>query len=69
MKMQGINGNEIMIKIKNEKPNLPIILIMGHRCRDENNIDISSNAFECLLKPVDIDELIEKIKKAYEKQQ
>ena len=64
IKMPGISGFEIMKRIKSEKPNLPVILITGHQCQDEENEGMLADSFECLVKPVDIEILVEKIMKA-----
>jgi two-component system OmpR family response regulator len=64
IKMPGIDGFEIMKRIKAEKPNIPIILITGHQCVEEENKGPLAKAFDCLVKPVNIEILIDKIKKA-----
>ncbi len=64
LKMPGISGYEIMRKIRIEKPDLPIIIITGHQCTDGESEDLPSNAFDCLIKPVNIEILIDKIKNA-----
>ena len=63
IRMPGIDGFEIMKQIKIEQPNLPVILITGHKCPDKEDKRMLSNAQECLVKPVNIDILIEKIMK------
>jgi DNA-binding NtrC family response regulator len=67
IKMPGISGFEIMKRIKSERPNLPVILITGHQCQDEENEGMLADSFECLVKPVDIEVLVEKIMKAAKK--
>lgn len=71
LKMPGISGYDMMQLIKKEKPDLPIIIITGHQCNEEETNSLPANAFDCLIKPVNIEILIEKIKKAanYRKQQ
>jgi len=64
IKMPGIDGHEIMKHIKVERPELPVILITGHECPDEKNKDLRANSYDCLVKPVNIEILIEKIKNA-----
>ena len=64
IKMPGISGLEIMKRIQNEKPEIPIILITGHQCLDEENEGMIAGSFECLVKPVDIEVLVGKIMKA-----
>jgi DNA-binding NtrC family response regulator len=64
IKMPGISGFEIMKRIKNQDPDMPVILITGHQCQDEENEGLLAGSFECLIKPIDIEILVEKIMKA-----
>ena len=64
LKMPGISGFEIMKLIKNQDPDMPVILITGHQCQDEENEGLLAGSFECLIKPIDIEILVEKIMKA-----
>ena len=64
IKMPGISGFEIMKLIKSEEPDLPVILITGHKCQDDENEGMLAGSFDCLVKPVDIEILVEKIMKA-----
>ena len=64
IKMPGISGFEIMKRIKTEKPDLPVILITGHQSIEDENKKVLAGAFDCLVKPVNIDVLMEKIIKA-----
>ena len=64
LKMPGISGFEIMKQIRDEKPDIPIILITGHQCSEEEHGGLPANAFDCLIKPVNIEVLIDKIKNA-----
>lgn len=61
IKMPGIDGLEIMKQMKNQRPDLPIILITGHKCPDDEDKRMLAHAKDCLVKPVSIDVLIEKI--------
>jgi DNA-binding NtrC family response regulator len=61
IKMPGISGFEIMKQIKAERPDLPVILITGHQCQDEENEGMLAGSFVCLVKPVSIEILVEKI--------
>jgi DNA-binding NtrC family response regulator len=63
IKMPGIGGFEIMKQLKVEKPHLPIILITGHQGPEEEDNKMLASAKDCLVKPVNIDILVEKIMK------
>ena len=64
IKMPGISGFEIMKLIKSERPGLPVILITGHHCNEEEYAGILADSFDCLVKPVNIDIMVDKIMKA-----
>ena len=64
VKMPGIDGFEIMRQMKLIKEDLPVILITGHDCRDGEEKLLMQMAFDCLIKPVSIDTLIDKVRKA-----
>jgi DNA-binding NtrC family response regulator len=64
IKMPGISGFEIMKSLKSESPALPVIFITGHECHDEENKGMLAGAFDCLVKPIDIEILVEKIMEA-----
>ena len=64
IKMPGIDGFEIMKRMKTEKPNIQVILITGHQSIEDENKTLLAGAFDCLVKPVNIEVLMEKIIKA-----
>ena len=67
IRMPGIGGIAIMDEIIKIRPNIQIILITGHQCTEKETNNFPSNAFDCLVKPVDIEILIDKIKSATKK--
>jgi len=67
IKMPGQCGISIMKEIVKDHPNLQVILITGHQCTEEASNGMLSDSFDCLLKPVDIDVLVETIKEAASK--
>ncbi len=64
VKMPGIGGLELTAAIKRDNPDLPVILFTGHSCVDDAEQGMQQGAFEYVMKPVDIDALMEKIRKA-----
>ncbi len=62
--MPGLNGLDTLKQIKATHPNLPVILLTGHRPLKDGMEGIRLGAFDCLIKPLDIHVLIEKIKLA-----
>jgi DNA-binding NtrC family response regulator len=64
VKMPGISGLGLMAEIKRKRPDLPIILLTGHGSVASEETGMKEGAFDYLMKPIDIDELIEKIRNA-----
>ena len=64
VKMPGINGIEMLKKIKQKHPNTQVILQTGRGSQEESKEGLNEGAFDYLIKPVDIDTLIEKMKQA-----
>jgi DNA-binding NtrC family response regulator len=64
VKMPGVGGLELMAEIKRDHPDLPVILFTGHTSVADAERGIQEGAFGYLMKPIDIDRLIEKIRNA-----
>ena len=64
VKMPGIGGLELMRKIKQQYPHTRIILFTGHGSAREGEQGIAEGAFDYLIKPVKIENLIKKINDA-----
>jgi DNA-binding NtrC family response regulator len=61
VKMPGIDGLELLAQIKTKHPDLPVILLTGHGSVADAKRGMEHGAFDYLMKPIDIDDLIEKI--------
>lgn len=64
VKMPGIDGLEVMKKIRAIRPRVQVILLTGRGSERESEIGIKEGAFDYLIKPIDIEDLIEKMKEA-----
>ncbi|MFP3980817.1 MAG: response regulator [Desulfobacterales bacterium] len=64
VKMPGMDGLEVMDHIKARRPEMPVILLTGHGSTQEGMEGMHKGAFDYLMKPLDIDELIAKIQEA-----
>ena len=66
LKMPGMSGAELYRTIKEFNPLIEVIFVTGQACQngDEN---IPGGAYDCVMKPIDIDELTKKIDKAKER--
>ena len=64
VKMPGIDGLELLAEIKQKHPDLPVILLTGYGSVADAERGIGEGACDYLMKPIDIDELIEKVRNA-----
>lgn len=65
--MPGIDGIEVLRRIKQQKPQIEVIILTGHGTEREESLARELGAFAYLNKPMDIDVLAKIMKKAYEK--
>lgn len=64
IKMPGIGGFEVLRRIKLSHPQLPVILLTGYGSTNNGMKGMELGAYDYLIKPVDIKELIRKIEAA-----
>ncbi|OGQ91988.1 MAG: two-component system response regulator [Desulfobacula sp. RIFOXYA12_FULL_46_16] len=69
MKMPGMDGNETLKAAKTLYPLVEIILLTGHATVDSAIDGLKNGAFDYLMKPADIDQILEKALDAFEKRQ
>lgn len=69
MKMPGMDGNETLKAAKSLYPLVEIILLTGHATVDSAIDGLKNGAFDFLMKPADIDQILEKALDAFEKRQ
>jgi CheY-like chemotaxis protein len=67
LKMPGIDGLEVLRKVKQTRPEIEVIILTGHGHEADRELCMKLGAFAYLQKPLDINELSEIIKKANEK--
>ncbi len=67
LKMPGIDGIEVLRKVKASRPDIEVIILTGHGSEADRNVCMDLGAFAYLHKPVDIEELSKTLKAANEK--
>lgn len=69
VKMPGMDGNETLKEIKSRFPLVEVIMLTGHATVESAIDGLKSGASDYLMKPTDIDDLIEKAAEAFDKRQ
>lgn len=67
LKMPGIDGMEVLGRVKRENPSVEVIILTGHGSEDDRRKCMDLGAFAYLQKPVDIEVLSRTLKEAYQK--
>ncbi len=65
--MPGMGGIEVLQHIKRDHPQIPVILLTGIGSTREGAEGMRQGAFDCLIKPLQIGQLLEKIDEAVKK--
>ena len=58
VKMPGIGGLEVIKRIKEQQPSLEVVLLTGHSSAQDAERGMTLGAFDYLMKPVKIDDLL-----------
>jgi DNA-binding NtrC family response regulator len=67
LKMPGIGGVEVLRKIKQNHPQVEVILLTGHASVESAVEGLKIGAFDYLLKPSTIPDILDKVKEAYDR--
>ena len=67
LKMPGIDGLEVLRRVKKSHPHVEVIILTGHGSDKEKQTAYDLGAFAYLQKPANIDQLAEKMREAYRK--
>ena len=67
VKMPGMSGIEVLRRIKETHPDTEVILLTGYATTHDGVEGIKAGAFDYLSKPVELEQLIGKIRQAYDK--
>ena len=64
IKLKGEDGLDVMKQIKQVNKSLPVILLTGHMSKEANEEGLKAGAIDYIIKPIDIEDLIAKLKEA-----
>lgn len=64
LKMPGIDGLEVLKRIKKEQPDVQVIILSGHGSERDEDVARNLGACEYLRKPADICSILECLKRA-----
>lgn len=64
LRMPGMSGIKVLQTIKQFNPSIEVIMLTGLGPSEESAEGMKSGAFDYIMKPVDIERLVEKIDKA-----
>ncbi len=67
LKMPDLDGLEVLAQLKQINPAVETIILTGHGSFEAGMEGMNLGAFDYLMKPVDLNLLLEKIQKAYQK--
>ncbi len=67
VKMPGMDGIETLQELKKKKPLIEVIMLTGHASVESGIQGMQLGAFDYVMKPVPLDDLLEKMRQAYER--
>jgi DNA-binding NtrC family response regulator len=69
LKMEDMDGIEVLKILKKMAPELIVIMLTGHGSAEAAHEGIKEGAYDYLTKPCELEDLIEKIREAYRQQE
>ncbi len=67
VKMPGMDGIEALRQIKLRKPEVEVIMLTGHASVESGIQGMQLGAFDYVMKPVALEDLLDKIRQAYDR--
>ncbi len=67
VKMPGMDGIDTLREMKRVKPLMEVLMLTGHASVESGIESMKLGAFDYIMKPADIDDLIDKMRQAFEK--
>jgi two-component system, OmpR family, response regulator len=69
VRMPGMDGIETLKEMKKKRPLMEVIMLTGHASIESGMLGMQLGAFDYVMKPASISDLLEKIHQAYERKQ
>lgn len=69
VKMPGMDGNEVLKTVKADHPLVEVIMLTGHATVESAIEGMKSGAFDYMMKPCNLEDLVAKVEDAYDKKQ
>lgn len=69
VRMPGMDGLEALRQIREKKPLTEVIMLTGHASLETGMQGMNLGAYDYILKPADFDELLDKVRKAFERKE
>jgi len=66
VRMPGISGEELLVKVREERPHLPVLLITAHDTVEQAVAAMQAGAFSYIAKPINLDGLLAQVERALE---
>ena len=66
VRMPGISGEELLAKVREERPHLPVLLITAHDTVEQAVSAMQAGAFSYIAKPINLDGLLAQVQRALE---
>lgn len=67
IRMPGLDGIETLREMKKKRPLMEVIMLTGHASIESGMQGMQLGAFDYVIKPAAIDDLLEKVRQAYER--
>jgi two-component system, OmpR family, response regulator len=64
VRMPGMDGLDLLRRIRRDYPAVPVVLLTGHASVELGIRGLELGAFEYLMKPVDLDQLLDTVRRA-----
>ena len=65
LKMPGMDGRELMLRLKEEYPWMEVVILTGHGTFNPDEVEVAGKIYTCLAKPCEVETLQQVLIDAY----